>query len=384
MPLYLPSLFSAIGRGATLVALPLFALDIEGGAALVGLVLAARGVGTMFVDIPAGLLVAKLGDKTVMVASLLCLLVGALLAVPTQGPWLLIVVALVHGVGSGGWILSRLAVITHLIEMRQRGRVISVVAATERTGQLLGPIIAGAGIQYFGYDAVFILIGLCFIFALVPVILFTTTGARHVERHRPISLWQVIYRSRHTFLGPGSVMVILSMLRSARLFLIPVWGATIALTPLEISQIFSLAALLDVMMFLPAGYILDHLGRKVSLIPCIVLLGLSTLILPLTTDYWSFASVAMLAGIANGFGTGIFMTLGSDYAPRYGGNQFLGVWRLVGDSGQAGGPVALGYAVEALGMTYSCVGISTLAAVAVVLLLSVVAEPTKSLNPRQR
>ena len=41
----------------------------------------------------------------------------------------------------------------------------------------------------------------------------------------------------------------------------------------------------------------------------------------------------MLSGLGNGFSTGIFMTLGGDFAPREGRGEFLGVWRLVGDVG---------------------------------------------------
>ena len=35
------------------------------------------------------------------------------------------------------------------------------------------------------------------------------------------------------------------------------------------------------------------------------------------------------------------MTLGADFAPDVGRGEFLGVWRLISDIGQAGGPVVI-------------------------------------------
>jgi hypothetical protein len=40
-------------------------------------------------------------------------------------------------------------------------------------------------------------------------------------------------------------------------------------------------------------------------------------------------------------GAGINMTLGADFSPSVGRGEFLGVWRLVSDIGQAGGPVVI-------------------------------------------
>ena len=47
----------------------------------------------------------------------------------------------------------------------------------------------------------------------------------------------------------------------------------------------------------------------------------------------------MLAGIGNGLGSGILLTLGADLAPADERSRFLGVWRLVGDCGVLAGPL---------------------------------------------
>jgi MFS family permease len=44
-------------------------------------------------------------------------------------------------------------------------------------------------------------------------------------------------------------------------------------------------------------------------------------------------------GLGNGMSSGILMTLGSDVAPREGRAHFLGMWRVLQDSGGALGPL---------------------------------------------
>ena len=64
--------------------------------------------------------------------------------------------------------------------------------------------------------------------------------------------------------------------------------------------------------------------------------------MPFTPTLTSFILVSILSGLGNGFSTGIFMTLGGDFAPHEGRGEFLGVWRLVGDVGMAAGPFLIG------------------------------------------
>ena len=59
-------------------------------------------------------------------------------------------------------------------------------------------------------------------------------------------------------------------------------------------------------------------------------------------NFWTMAATAMLAGLGNGLGSGINMTLGSDFAPENQRGEFLGVWRLLSDTGSLLGPVTVG------------------------------------------
>ena len=172
----------------------------------------------------------------------------------------------------------------------------------------------------------------------------------------------------------GMVMVMLSFLRHSRVLVIPLVGVSLGLGESEVGLAFSLSSLVDMLMFLPAGLILDHAGRKYALAPSLFLLGTAIVLLPLATGFVQFCGFAMLAGLGNGFGTGIFMTLGGDFSPSNGRSEFLGVWRLVGDAGGALGPFVLGTIASATTLAIASAWTGGLAVIGLIILFRYVPE----------
>src|SRR5690625_2409775 len=95
------------------------------------------------------------------------------------------------------------------------------------------------------------------------------------------------------------------------------------------------------LLFYPAGKVMDAFGRLWIGIPAMLTMGLAMVLLPLTTTVASLSWVALLLGLGNGMSSGILMTLGADVAPPGERAQFLGIWRLFQDSGGALGPLAV-------------------------------------------
>ena len=322
LPVYLPSFFSAIAQNAVQILLPLYALEIGGGAALAAAVVGLRGAGTMLGDVPAGMLVARIGDRGVMIVGLLAVTFATVVAAAATEATLLSCAALGFGAGVGMWILARVSFITDTVRLEQRGRVISVLAGLQRAGALAGPLAAGVGAESFGYRTAFAAAAVLFAVSLVLVLIFASPEPRLAHGAGRVRLAQVVGTPRRTFATAGSVMVVLMFLRAGRLLMIPLVGATIGLSAAEIGVAFSLSAAVDMVMFYPAGMILDHLGRRWALAPGMLLLGAGVAVLPFADGFWSFAAAGMLAGLGNGFGTGIFMTLGGDLSPERGRGSF--------------------------------------------------------------
>jgi MFS family permease len=147
---------------------------------------------------------------------------------------------------------------------------------------------------------------------------------------------------------------------------IPLWAEHLGLDAQTTSVIFGLSGAVDMLLFYPAGSVMDRFGRKWVAVPSMLVLGLAHLFLPLTHSVSTLTAVALLMGVGNGLGAGILMTLGVDAAPPGGRAQFLGAFRLFADTGSGAGPflIAAVTALAGLGPAVLFMGVTGWAAAA--------------------
>ena len=343
-------------QGGLLMILPLYALDFGHGEAMAASVLAARGLGNMLGDLPAGAATARWGDRPVMQIGIAMMFVSTVLAGAVAKAALLLICATGIGFAMATWLLARLALVGDMVPSQWRGQALSTMAGLQRVGHFIGPALVGYSIEQFGFDQTFFILaagmGMTLLFVNLSGRISAKSPSSAIPKQSPsethhtepqASYTSMIASHRRTWITAGQVVMLLTLLRSARTLLIPVWGVQLELGAAEIGVILSLAAGFDMIMFPVAGLIMDRLGRRWSATACIALLGLGLGLIPFTTTSIAFATAAILAGIGNGLGSGINMTLGTDLAPAEDRGRFLGIWRLIGDSGSLIGPSIIGF-----------------------------------------
>lgn len=335
---YLPNFLFSIGQGAITPVIALLALDLGASPAVAGVIVALLGIGTLVFDVPSGVLVARFGEKRSMAVA--TALLGAIAIAVALRPALVIYAVLVFLIGCGWsvWALARLSYATESAPPGHRGRVMSMMGGTVRIGQFIGPLIGGAVVIPLG------LVGPFLLQAVFAVAAALTLGLSPDLTHRreppePLRVRDIVRDQRRTLATAGFVAISLQVLRSARQALIPLWGDHIGLGAAQISLIFAVSAGIEMVVFYPMGVLMDRRGRKWAALPCLVLLSVGLALIPLTSTFLELLLIGGLIGLANGIGSGVNMTLGSDLSPRLGRSQFLGLWRLISDVGTAGGPV---------------------------------------------
>ena len=117
----------------------------------------------------------------------------------------------------------------------------------------------------------------------------------------------------------------------------------------QASLIYGLSGAIDMLVFYPAGKLMDRKGRQWVAIPSTLIMGTAMLLIPLSTGFAGLLLAALLIGFGNGISSGLNMTLGADFSPDNGRGQFLGIWRFMADAGATGGPVLLS-GVTAVGL----------------------------------
>jgi MFS family permease len=345
LSVYVPTFLFAVGQGAVIPFTPLVATDIGASVALASLIVALRGLGMMVFDIPAGILVGSLGERYAMAIGTTMLAVVAIGAGTTGSPAVFAVLMVLMGFSWSIWQLARLSYVSDRAPADQRGRALSLVGGTNRIGNAVGPLLGGLMGALFGLSSAFFLQAALAMVAsaLMFVLLRGDDDRPEATAHGPVHerVLGILAEHRRTFATAGVVAVCLSVLRSSRQTIIPLWGEHIGLSPAAVGGVYSASNTMDMLLFYPTGTVMDRRGRKWVAIPCLVTISAGLVLIPLATTTGLFIAVAMLTGFGNGMGAGIVMTLGADFSPAQGRAEFLGVWRLLSDVGQLSGPLVL-------------------------------------------
>lgn len=366
---YVPSLIFAVGQGAVVPIVALAARDVGASVALAGLAVAMRGIGTMAFDVPAGKLVARVGERRAMVVATTLLVTSLVGCVVSPSPLLFAGFMFLMGCGWSVWLLARLTYVSDVMPAHLRGRALSTLGGVQRMGAFAGPFIGAVAIGVAGIDgAYYVHIVLAVVGCAVLVAVADPHPSTPPTGHPPLRVAAIVGTHRSTFLTAGLGAMAVGVLRAARQVVLPLWADSLGLDAAQVSLIFGFSAALDMTLFYPAGVASDRWGRKAVAVPCLTLMATGLVLVPLTDDFTGLTLAALLIGLGNGLGSGIVMTLGSDFAPTIGRAEFLGVWRLVSDVGTAGGPLLVAgvAAVSSLATASVTVGVVGLVGAAVV------------------
>jgi MFS family permease len=298
----------------------------------------------------------------------------------------LVMLRFLAGVGTAMWNISRMAYLTDIVPMRDRGRAISTFGGVTRIGTFVGPALGGVLGSILGLTAPFY--AAAGTAALAAVIsMFFIAESRHREAGRVShTRWAVVgrvVRDHWTELGTaGSAQIFAQMIRAGRQIIIPLYGANaVGLSVAQIGTIVSISSAVDMSLFLPAGILMDKLGRKYASVPSFLVMAAGMAMVPLATSYGGLLLATCVMGLGNGIGSGTMMTLGADLAPRQATGEFLGVWRLIGDVGATGGPLAVGAIADAVGLTLAAFSLAGVGVLAAATLLLFVKETTLEQGP---
>jgi len=371
--------------------LPLYADGFGVSLSLVSFAVAALGLGTLIGDVPAGMLLERYGRKPVMVVGTVVLALSTLaLAIFPYFP-ALVALRLVAGVASAMWNISRMAYLTDVVPIADRGRALSMFGGVSRVGVFIGPAIGGVIGQTYGLEASFHIAAIAAGAAAVISLLFTSESRRHEvhdansSRHTRWAVVGNVVRSNYRELGTaGSAQIFAQMIRAGRQIIVPLFASRVlGLDVAQIGSIVSISSAVDMSLFIPAGILMDKLGRKFASVPSFLVMAVGMALVPFATSYAGLLVATCVMGFGNGIGSGTMMTLGADLAPRKATGEFLGVWRLIGDIGSSGGPLAVGALADAatgitgsvaLGFTMSALTLSGVGVLAATTLLLFVRE----------
>ncbi|MBN9176059.1 MAG: MFS transporter [Microbacterium sp.] len=381
--IYGPTVLFALGEGAVIPLLPIFASRLGADVPTAALVASALVVGQLCGNIPAGWAVARIGERVTMafgggiaMAGVAGLALAPNLAVLTASVFVIGFCAAVFG-------LARHSFMTTRVPVAFRARALSLLGGTFRLGMFVGPFIAAALLAVFGDEhATVWFFGVCLIATVLLVLLGPdpeadvagpaataaspaargdsrvaedtgepVTGA--IPTQERVGVFRTMWRFRGVLSRLGLAAASLSAVRSARQVVLPLWGVSIGLDAQTIALVVGISGAIDFALFYASGQVMDRFGRLWAALPAMILMGAGFLALSVTHDLpqsamW-FAMFAAVLGVGNGLSSGILLTLGADVAPQEDPAPFLGSWRTLTDAGGAVAPLL----VSALAAAFS-------------------------------
>jgi MFS family permease len=356
---YLPSAVYSTGIGAVAPVIVLTATGLGASPATAAVVAGLLGLGQISGSLPAGVLISRVGERRTMLAAS-AFAVPALLACMFAANVLLLGAAVaLLGVCGSAWALSRHAYLTEAVRPELRARAMSTLGGVGRIGTFTGPFLGAAAMHVSGLDGAYLVaiagVGLATaVLVLLPPVPHDRAVPPGTERP---SLWKVIHTNRHTLRTLGSGVLLVGALRASRQTILPLWGVSLGLSPATIGLIYGVSGGIDMLLFYPAGKLMDRHGRRAAAVPAMSLLGIAHIVLPFAGGVTGLTVVALLMGLGNGLSAGLVMTLGADASPASGRAEFLGAWRLCSDLGQGGGPLLIGAITAAATLSAAAVAV---------------------------
>ncbi|MER3457241.1 MAG: hypothetical protein C4304_10305, partial [candidate division GAL15 bacterium] len=345
--LYLPTLALSVAQGMVLPAIPKLAQAFHVSAGTAGQVVTAFGAGRMLILLPAGLLVDALGARTVLLLGSTLAVVGAAAVAASPVFWGLLVGQLLAGAGASLWTLGREAAALGLVPPERRGRLLSAFFGLQMAGNALGPMAAGllvdrAGLRTTLWVPVWVALGVWVLSVIARGELPATAhGPRALRLRDTLPSLPPAYRT--TFRVITFATFVLTLYRASLNTLLPLYvGVQLGYPGTLVGALFGVVSVLILASIVPAGLLLDHLGRKWGAVPACLIPAAAYALMPLARSVPSLAALAVLFGVAGGLSLGSMSALSYDVIPEQARGRLQALRRLVGEVGGLVGPVVAG------------------------------------------
>jgi MFS family permease len=363
----------ALGFGIVVPAVPLFALEFGVGTTAAGAVVSAFALMRLLSGLAGGRFVDRVGERAALIAGLGIVAVSSLLAGLAVSYPQLLVLRGIGGVGSAVFTIAATSLLLRVASAAQRGQTQSVYRGGFLLGGIIGPAFGGA-VLGISIRAPFFLYAGTLLLAMLAAATLLPKPERAPPRAQvalgvgeddglseavvpepPRTPLKAALRSpAYQAALAGNFATGFSVLgvRSTVVPLLVVQDLDLA--PGWIGAAFTLAALVQGVLLLPAGKAVDEVGRRPTLLLGGVLTSASLVGLALSTGAVGLMlSMTVFAGGAALLGVAPAAIVGDVLEGR--GGTAVAVWQMSSDLGSVLGPLAAGLLIQTVGFSTALV-----------------------------
>lgn len=295
-----------IGISIIVPALPQYGLYLGATPFLAGVLVGALPTARVLLDLPAGALGDKFGNPRMMRTGLAIIAVSSALAVIAFHYAVLLSVRFLEGVGSAFYVTSSLAALAKRVPSERRGRYMGLYVNALLIGQIIGPVVGGVVVLWWGIRAPFAMyavlacVGMLLVtFGLDPEDEATTDGrVDFVAVRRLLSDRSYLIVTLGTmaafFVRAGLLSTVIP------LFIALNWNVPSNVAITYTGVLITTNALAQLLTLYPSGLLADRFGRKIPFVLSLVLVGVVAPFLFFARDLASAIPVMFVYGLALG------------------------------------------------------------------------------------
>jgi DHA1 family multidrug resistance protein-like MFS transporter len=313
----------------------------------------------------SGTVLDRLGTRAALTSGPALVCAAALLA--GIAPWFSIILVLVFliGIGESIWVIAREVAGIDLARQDQRGRVLSGFHGINNLGLAVGPLFGGLLTETVGFRAVFFAYAGCSIASVFLGASVISTAPASTEQPTVKSGWslgalaqrlrglkdlflQIDPELRATYAVLTFATLTSFMHRVTTQSMLPLLAsAQLGLSPKDIGMLFTISGFSVFAMILPAGFVIDKVGRKWATVPSTGIPAIAFLLIPFAQNFSQLAVLISFLGIANGLSLGSLATSTFDVVPAHARGRLQAARRTIAETGGVAAPLLGGVLADA-------------------------------------
>ncbi|MEE9415909.1 MAG: MFS transporter [Acidimicrobiales bacterium] len=378
MPVYLPVIAATFGMAMLVPVLPLYLTSEGFSLGTTSVILAAAGLGASIGGLPAGSLVARLSERSVLFGALWVTAASIAVLGVTTAVGALVGFRLSFGAANVAVRLSRQTFITRRVVPGVRGRAMALFGGSFRLALLFGPLLGGALVDLVGFRSTFLVAGAFAAAGILPAKLGgegrlgLLPDASTVQQQT--GLLKSLSAHKQRLLTAGFAPMLVMTVREGRFVVLPLIGDGLGLSATGVGALVTVSTAADVLLFPVAGWLMDRFGRLYAMVPAFGLVTMGLVILGLANSTSTVVLAGVVMGVGNGMSAGTLLTLGSDLAPLDSPGPFLAGMATLQDSGRFLGPMLVGAIGAWIDLSASAFALAIVMLVAIAWLIAVVGE----------
>jgi len=336
-----------------------FGVTAGGAAQIVTVFAIGKFIGTII----GGVVIDRMGTRTALVGGPLVGGLASLLAVGAPAFNVILLLALVMGAADSLWASAREVGVIDLARHNQRGRMLSSIHGTYNIGTAVFPLIGGSLTDLLSFRAVFISYGVSALLSVFLGFAGPNSVAVSLARGNPDRATRLglaaLQRRLKSFVGLFKeirpdlrstyfALVLATLVNQSQRIIIqsmlPLYaGYYLHLSPTQIGLLFSISGVVVFAMIIPAGFVMDRIGRKWCTVPSTGLPALAFVLIPITNNFTELAILVGFAAIAQGLALGSVATSTYDVVPAHVRGRLQAARRTVAELGSGLAPLLGGY-----------------------------------------